>query len=121
MLRLNRIHHCVLVRKDPRVEGMIKKVKDYVTWGEIADEMLKKLIEKRGRLVGNKKIDPKDVEKILKKIKKMKNLAKDVPEIEPVFRLNPPRKGHGSIKIHYPKGALGYRGEKINELIERML
>ena len=39
-----------------------------------------------------------------------------------VFRLHPPRKGFkGGIKTAFPKGALGYRGEKISELINSML
>ena len=37
-----------------------------------------------------------------------------------VFHLNSPRKGFKAIKMVYPKGDLGYRGDKINELIERM-
>ena len=41
---------------------------------------------------------------------------------KPPYRLHPPLKGWGaSIKKSFPKGALGNRGEKINELIERML
>jgi large subunit ribosomal protein L30 len=41
---------------------------------------------------------------------------------KPPYRLHPPVKGWGgSIKKAFPKGALGKRGEKINELIERML
>ena len=40
---------------------------------------------------------------------------------KPPFRLNPPRGGYGGIKLPYPKGALGNRGEKINDLIKRML
>lgn len=36
--------------------------------------------------------------------------------------LHPPRGGwKASIKKHFPKGALGYRGEKINDLIKKML
>jgi len=39
-----------------------------------------------------------------------------------VFRLAPPVKGwKGGIKKHFPKGALGYRGDKINDLIKSML
>ncbi|MFH1779965.1 MAG: uL30 family ribosomal protein [Candidatus Micrarchaeota archaeon] len=41
---------------------------------------------------------------------------------KPPFRLKPPKNGFkGSIKKQYPKGALGNRKEKINELINRML
>jgi large subunit ribosomal protein L30 len=40
-----------------------------------------------------------------------------------VFRLHPPSKGFkGKIKRGYGSGGeLGYRGEKINELLRRML
>lgn len=37
------------------------------------------------------------------------------------FRLNNPKGGWIAIKNHFPKGDLGYRGDKINELIEKML
>jgi large subunit ribosomal protein L30 len=48
---------------------------------------------------------------------------KDLPNIKPVFRLHPPWGGlRGSKKRSIREGgALGYRGEKINEPIERML
>ncbi len=38
-----------------------------------------------------------------------------------VHRLKPARKGLKSIKRHYPKGDLGYRGAAINDLIKRMM
>ena len=120
MLRLTRVNHCVLVRKDPVVEGMIKKVKDFVTWGEINDSTLKKLVSERGRLLGDKKPDATQVKSITEKIKKIKNF-KEIPELKPVFRMSPPRKGYRHTKIAFPKGDLGYRGEKINELLERMM
>jgi large subunit ribosomal protein L30 len=120
ILRLNRVNHCVLIPKTPRMEGMIKKVKDWVTWGEISQKTLEILISKRGRLLGNKKPEGKELKDILDKIKKEETL-KSVKNLKPVFRLNPPRKGYKNIKQAFPRGALGYRGEKINELIERMI
>jgi ribosomal protein L30/L7E len=41
-------------------------------------------------------------------------------KIGKVKRLHPPKKGFRSLKQSYPRGDLGYRGEKINELIARM-
>ncbi len=120
MLRLTRVNHCVLVRKDPKIEGMIKKVKDFVTWGEINDRTLEKLLSERGRMTGDRKLTGKEVKEVLSKIKKAKSL-KEIEGLKPVFRMNPPRKGYEGIKQAYPKGALGYRGEKINELLERMM
>lgn len=119
MLRLERVNHCVLVDKTPIYEGMIKKVKSYVTWGEISDKTLEKLVERRGRLPGNKKLEStkaKTIAKLIEKDKTVKN-----KEIKPVFRLSPPSKGYKSIKKLFPKGALGYRGDQINALLNRML
>jgi len=120
MLRLNRINHCVLIGKDPVIEGMIKKVRDFVTWGEISDKTLEKLISERGRLAGDKKLDSKQTKTVLAKIKKAKSL-KEIGGLKPVFRMNPPGKGYRHVKRPYPRGALGYRGEKINDLLQRMM
>jgi len=130
MLRLHRVNHCVIVPKTPQYEGMLKRVKDYVTYGEIKKETLVKLLEKRGRLVGNKPLDLESLKRITgfktyeefaDALLKGKVKLKDYAEIKPLFRLNSPRKGLKSKKMHYPKGDLGYRGEAINELIERMM
>ena len=56
MLNLGKVNRCTIIHENPSYMGMLQKVKDYVTWGEISEEMLKILIEKRGRLKGNKRI-----------------------------------------------------------------
>lgn len=91
-LGLFRKNYCVLLEKKSSITGMIKKIKDFVTWGDIN----------------------KDVIELLKK--------KD--EGKKFFRLNPPKKGFGRKGIKKPfsvGGALGNRGEKINDLIKRMV
>ncbi|NJE54834.1 50S ribosomal protein L30 [Thermococcus sp. 21S9] len=131
MLRLHRINHLVIVDDNPSYRGMIQKVKDYITWGEIDKETLVKLLRKRGRLVGNKPITDEyvqeklgmTIEEFADKVINGEMKLRDLPNIKPVFRLHPPRGGlKGSKKRTFKEGgALGYRGEKINELIERML
>ncbi len=119
MLRLNRKMHCVLLKENDVVKGMLQKVKDMVTWGEIDDNTLKILIEKRGRKPGNKRLIKEEAEEVFNKIKEDQKVPKI---IKPVFRLTPPSKGFKkSIKQHYPKGELGYRGKEINELLKRMI
>ena len=52
------------------------------------------------------------------------NITVDGKKIKPFFRLNPPAKGFGrkGIKVSFKaKGALGYRADKINDLIKRMI
>lgn len=102
MLRLYRRNYCVVIDKNPSVLGMIKKIGSYITWGEINGETLKELVAKRGE----------------KTKKQGKELAK------PFFRLSPPKGGFERKGIKTPfsiGGAAGYRGEKINDLIRRML
>ncbi len=132
-LNLTRINHCVVIDNREQYKGMINKAKDYITWGEINEEVLGKLLGKRARLTGNKKLtedylakntECKSIEELSEGILNFKVKIKDVPELKPVFRLSPPSKGYerGGIKHPYSTGgALGYRGEKINELLEKMI
>ncbi len=131
MLNLTRINHCVLIPETPSYKGMLQKVKDYVTWGEINKDILERLIRTRGRLYGDEPITDKYVKEkmgfenisaLADAIVEGKVLYKDIPNVKPVFRLHPPLKGWEKTKRHFTEGgALGYRGAKINELILRML
>ncbi|ASJ14601.1 50S ribosomal protein L30 [Thermococcus radiotolerans] len=131
MLRLHRINHLVLVDDNPSYKGMVQKVKDYITWGEIDAETLAELLRKRGRLIGNRPITDEyvkeklgmTIEEFAEKVVAGEMKLTDLPNIKPVFRLHPPRGGlKGSKKRSFKEGgALGYRGERINDLIERML
>ncbi len=131
MLRLHRINHLVLVDDTPSYEGMVQKVKDYITWGEINKETLAELIKKRGRLIGNRPVTEDyikeklgmTIDEFAEKVVNGEMKLTDLPNFKPVFRLHPPRGGLRGTKKHSFKegGALGYRGEEINGLIERML
>ncbi len=90
-LRLRRKYSCIVLSPNKEQEGMIDKVRDFVAFGEINENTLKKLIEKRG--------------------------TKSNPNF---FRLHPARGGMKT-KFHFPKGVLGNNKDKINNLIERML
>lgn len=100
MLNLYKRNFCVVYDATPSVMGMIRKCKDYVTWGEISEETFKAL--------------QKRAEKDYNEPGKNKKF----------YRLNSPKKGYGRKGIKTPfvsGGALGYRGEKMNDLIMRML
>jgi len=131
LLRLTRANHCVLLEENPSTKGMLQIAKDYITWGEIDKEMLSKLINTRGRLEGDKEVTEDyiksatsytSIEKLSQTIIDKKFNYKDIPNVKPIFRLNPPKKGYEGIKRSFVnKGALGYRGKEINKLIERMM
>jgi len=103
MLRLWRKNYCIIVQNNPVMKGMLVKVKDYITFGELNAETKQLLQEKRAEKTKNKQ--GKEVQK-------------------PFFRLHPPRGGFerkGIKKTFTVGGALGYRGEKINDLLRKML
>ncbi len=92
LLRLKKKHTLVIIKDNPTNKGMLQKIKDAVTWGPINEETKKLLIEKKGE--------------------------------QKHYHLNPPRGGfeRKGIKTPYKLGgALGDRGEAINELIKKML
>ncbi|MGV8162936.1 MAG: uL30 family ribosomal protein [Candidatus Nanoarchaeia archaeon] len=93
MLNLQTKFSCAVIPDTPVNRGMLHKVKDYTTYGEISEETIKELDAKRK--------------------KQNKHYA-----------LPPPRGGfeRQGIKTPYAsKGALGYRGEKINDLLKKMI
>lgn len=117
-LRLGKKYTCVLMEDKPELEGMRRKIKDFIAFGEIDEATLIELIKARGKIIGDTKAKVKDAEKIAKEImggKKLEELG-----IKPYFGLHPARGGIDT-KKHYPKGVLGNHKEKINELIRRML
>lgn len=49
-LNLKKKYTCIVIEKPNEVqEGMIKKVKDFIAYGEISKETYDKLVEKRGQ------------------------------------------------------------------------
>ncbi len=92
-LRLRRKYSCRVLKNPTREQiGMIQKVKDFVAYGELSEEMFEKLKKRCG--------------------------GKD----DTFFRLHPPRGGIDSKKhFGVGKGVLGNHGKKIDNLVERML
>ena len=130
MLRLHKNCHATLLDDRPAYLGMLRKVQNLVTWGEVSKETIALLLRKRGRLVGDKpitdeyaqKLGYKNLDELAEAIHQLKVEFNKLPGIKPVFRLHPPRKGYkGKVKKSYKAGGVtGYRGEAINDLLRRM-
>jgi large subunit ribosomal protein L30 len=92
-LNLSKRNNATIVEETPIVAGQLRKAQSFITWGPVSADVEKKLAP-RAREKGH------------------------------WFALQPPRKGYGrkGIKIPFAKGgALGNRGEKINDLLLRMI
>ncbi|MFW9787098.1 MAG: 50S ribosomal protein L30 [Candidatus Thorarchaeota archaeon] len=131
-LLLGRLHQARILKVTPSLEGMITKAKDYITWGEVTEDVIVKLLTKRGRLPGNGRLTDAYVKKnskytsikaLAKAIATGKASVKDVEGLKPVFRLTPPTKGFkGKKNLGVGMGGItGYRGEDINNLALRMI
>ena len=90
---------------------MVRKCNDFITYGEISSEILQKLVdEKRSTLEKS----------ALEEIASGKKSASELTKMP--IQMHPPRRGYESTKKGVgDKGALGYRGESINNLIKRMM
>ena len=93
MLNLNKKHACSVFETSPSVLGMMKKCKDYITWGEINDETIKSLSKRKTHKANVFKLCPPKGGFERKGIKNPFSLG----------------------------GALGYRAKEINDLIKRMI
>jgi len=108
MLNLNNQHNMVFVPVTSNYIGMLRVVKDYVTWGEVSPEIMQKF---KSTNKTDNNLDNKPG-------------SKPVGSNKKIFRLKPPKGGYErkGIKISYTAGgALGYRKDKINELITKMM
>jgi large subunit ribosomal protein L30 len=109
---------------------MLKKAKDFITYGPLNKKTLVELLKKRGKTIGDKPLNEKNLKEITKfkdfddfadNLIKEKVKIKDFKKIKPIFRLNPPKKGFKSTRISYPKGDLGFRKDGVDKLLERMI
>lgn len=135
LLRLHKPNHCVVVQYTPSLKGMLIKAQHKVAWGEIDFDMFHKLLKERGYLVGNRRISDElvkrysndkfdNIEKLAKALWKGEIKFKDVPWLKPVFRLHPPKQGgykKSVKKLYHEGGVLGYWGQNIKSLLNKMI
>ncbi len=130
LLGLNRVNRFCVVPENDSYKNMLKKVKDYITWGEMNQEMMALILKKRGKTAQSKPITESYLKE--KKLKSIEELAEKISngstlkamDLKPFIALKPPSKGFerkGIKKSYSIGGALGYRGKAINELVKRML
>jgi large subunit ribosomal protein L30 len=130
LLHITRVNHAVLMDNRSSYLGMINKVKDLITWGEVSKENVLNLVKKRGRLTGGRKLDNTTIkelgydslESLSEDLYNLKRETLSIPNMKPMFRLTPPTGGLTKKKRSVgDTGSLGYRGEAINELLTRMI
>ena len=86
---LHKKNFCVVVPKNKFYLGMIQKIKDYVTWGEVDEKVYNSLVEKKGEVYTRRLSDRQG------KIKYNRFIEVSGRKIKKYFRLNSPKKGFG--------------------------
>jgi len=132
-LNLTKVNHAVIVPESETYAGMLQKAKDFITWGPISSDGISKMIRERGRLPGDRPVDDSaisdctdydGIDTFAAAVASGDASLKDASNLKRVFRLHPPRgsKGWGGIKRSFTVGgALGNRGEAIEDLAARMM
>jgi large subunit ribosomal protein L30 len=130
MLRLNRVNHCVIIPENPYYIGMLNKVKDYVTWGNVDVDTLTMILHHYARASGQRLNDSfikkntsyKSLRSYAKAVSEGKEVLSKLKGVNPVLRLHPPIKGYEGVKKPFKDGgALGFRGPEIGRLLVRMI
>lgn len=133
-MRLMNRYSAVVLLDDPRTQGMLRRAKDYITWGRPDVATWLRLFEERVEIPGRGRLTPElltaefevsSINELAARLTEGKITPKMLMRagVSPRFRLHPPRKGfkHSSKRPYRSRGELGNRGDEINVLIRRMI
>lgn len=138
LLRLKQINNCVILKNNQSISNMLQNAKDYIAFGNISYELLRKLIYTRGygKINGvkvkltNENIEDhfegkfKCVEELCDVIYHGKEEMKDVLRFLCPFKLSPPRGGfpNGHKKKSFVQGgSTNDHKELLGNLLEKMI
>lgn len=131
MLNLGRVNHCTLVPETEAYDGMVKKVAEFVAFGEPSEETVATLLRRRGEPVeGSAEIDDEwvaentdyaDVDALAAALVDETVTLREVG-LSPTIRLHPPRGGHDGIKHSRRNGGVigAHESDEIDELLRSM-
>ena len=133
-LRLRRKFNAVLLENNRPTVGMLRTVKDFVTWGEAKKTDIAALLHERGEFSGGAELTDETIRERFGE-SSVQELASALTEgrlslrtlwqkgLNPVFRLHPPSGGfEGSVKRPYgSRGELGRREATLSHLLAQMI
>jgi large subunit ribosomal protein L30 len=129
-LYLNKRFSATLVPETSDYLGMLRKIKEWVAWSKADSEIVKTLIEKRGKKItqldsqkeSKKKDEYKGIDELVNVIVKDKIKFSDQNNIKPWFSLNPPRGGFKKkSKKQFTDGGILGNNKDLLEIVKRMV
>jgi len=128
-LNLNKKFNATLVPENLQTLGMLRKVKDSISWYKADKEIIKDLLEKRGKKDGYKSITVNDLpakfgtfDEIADALSSDTIKLSDLESIKPWFTLNPPKGGFKrKTKKQYSQGGILGENKELISIIRRMM
>lgn len=130
-LYLNKKFSATLVPETTNYLGMLRKISQWVAWSKADSDIIKILIEKRGKKKnptleskdGNKsKSEYKGIDELVDVIVNDKIKFSDQNNIKPWFSLNPPQGGFKrNTKKQFSDGGILGNNKELPEIVKRMV
>lgn len=130
-LYLNKRFSATLVPETSNYLGMLRKINQWVAWSKADSDIIKILIEKRGkkknpllesRDENKSKSDYKVIDELVDVIVNDKVKFSDQNNIKPWFSLNPPKGGFKkSTKKQFSDGGILGNNKELLEIVKRMV
>jgi large subunit ribosomal protein L30 len=129
-LYLNKRFSATLVPETSDYLGMLRKIKEWVAWSKADSEIVKTLIEKRGKKItqfdsqkeSKKKDEYKGIDELVNVIVTDKIKFSNQSNIKPWFSLNPPRGGFKKkSKKQFTDGGILGNNKDLLEIVKRMV
>jgi large subunit ribosomal protein L30 len=129
-LYLSKRFSATLVPETSDYLGMLRKIKEWVAWSKADSEIVKTLIEKRGKKItqldsqkeSKKKDEYKGIDELVNVIVNDKIKFSDQSNIKPWFSLNPPRGGFKKkSKKQFTDGGILGNNKDLLEIVKRMV
>jgi large subunit ribosomal protein L30 len=129
-LYLNKRFSATLVPETSDYLGMLRKIKEWVAWSKADSEIVKTLIEKRGKKItqldsqkeSKKKDEYKGIDELVNVIVNDRIKFSDQSNIKPWFSLNPPRGGFKKkSKKQFTDGGILGNNKDLLEIVKRMV
>jgi len=130
-LNLNKRFSATLVPETTNYLGMLRKVNQWVAWSKADSDIIKTLIEKRGKKKGSaseseeeKKTNSKykGIDELVNVVANDKVKFSEQNNIKPWFTLNPPKGGFKkSSKKQFSDGGILGNNKELLEIVKRMI
>lgn len=132
-LHLNKKFRATLIPENDQTLGMLRKIKEIVSWTTVDENFIRDFIVRKGRASAskllsdhtnteNKQTPEPDIDKVISDISKNETYLSRISGIKPWFALSPPKGGFKkkSKLLHSQNGILGENRDLV-DIVKRMM